>query len=85
MEDLFEIILGMILEAFGEFLIELLMGALADGLSRLLRRFFIGSHWLGPVLSGVLIALAGCAAGLFSIAAFPIQSSAHIAFTVSAC
>lgn len=61
----------MIFEIIGEFLAELLLAALADLLSRLLRRFFVGLHRRGPILSGVLIALAGCAAGLISIGAFP--------------
>ena len=71
MEDFLGAILGMIFEIVGEFLAELILAALADLLSRLLRRFFVDLYRMGPVLSGVLIALAGCAAGLISIGAFP--------------
>ena len=71
MEELFEVILAMILEIFGEAILEIFMGALADVLSRFLRRFFVVSRWMGPIVSGVVFALLGCGAGLFSLAAFP--------------
>ena len=71
MDDLLAVILGAIFEILGEALMELLLGAIADLLARLLRSFFVGFHRMGPLLSGVIFALAGCAAGLLSIVAFP--------------
>lgn len=70
MEELLEIILGVILEAFGELLIELAAAAVADVLSRTFRRSLIGFHRMGPAVSGLIFALLGAGAGLFSLAAF---------------
>lgn len=71
MEELLGAILGAIFEIVGEFLMELLMGVLADLLARAVRPLFVVSHRMGPVLSSVIIVLAGCAAGYLSFLMFP--------------
>ena len=71
MEDLLEAILGEILGVLGEILMELLMGVLADLLARAIRPLFVVSHRMGPVLSSVIIVLAGCTAGYISFLMFP--------------
>ncbi len=74
MDNLAELILGLLgvlLEVLGEALLEFSMGAIADALSRLLRRLFVTTYRMGPIQSGAIFALLGCGAGFFSLAAFP--------------
>src|SRR6202035_439067 len=74
MDSLAELILGLLgvlLEIFAEALLEFLMGAIADALSRLLRRLFVTTYRMGPIQSGAIFTLLGCGAGFFSLAMFP--------------
>lgn len=71
MDEILGAIFGFLLEFLGEFLFELLLTLIADGLSRLLRRFFVSTHRIGPLLSISLFTLAGLAAGFLSVWMFP--------------
>ncbi|UWZ86427.1 hypothetical protein [Occallatibacter riparius] len=71
MDELLGAIFGFLFELLGEFLFELLLALIADGLSRLLRKFFVSTHRAGPLLTIFLFALAGLAAGFLSVWIFP--------------
>jgi hypothetical protein len=71
MEELLGAILAGIFELLAEFLLELLMALLTAALSRLVRRFFVSTRRMGPLLITALFALAGCGAGLLSVWIFP--------------
>jgi hypothetical protein len=71
MEELLGALLAVIAECLGELIVELIMGLIADALSRLLRRLFVSTKRIGPVLSTTMFALAGVGAGLLSAWLFP--------------
>lgn len=71
MEDLIEVLLGAIFEIFGEALLQILMEIIAALLSRAIRKLFVISRRLGPELIALILAVAGGAAGLFSLMIFP--------------
>jgi hypothetical protein len=71
MDELLGAIVGFIFELLGELLFELLMALIADGLSRLLRKFFVTTYRVGQLPAMILFALAGLGAGFLSVWMFP--------------
>src|ERR1700738_1611394 len=71
MEDFFAGLLGLIFEILAEALVQILLGVAADVLSRAIRKFFVAARRVGRVLSTLVFAVAGYAAGFFSIIVFP--------------
>lgn len=71
MEDLLEFILGLILECLVEVGIEFGLGLAVAAISRGIRRLFVRTRRIGPVLSTSLFALVGFGAGFLSLLIFP--------------
>jgi len=71
MEEFLAGLLGLIFEILAEALMEIFLGVAADLLSRAIRRLFVVTHRAGRVLSSLIFAVAGYAAGFLSVAIFP--------------
>lgn len=71
MEELLSVVIGALIELFGEALLETISALIASFLVRLFRRLFSTLSLFGPWEAGIVSVIAGTGLGVLSMAVFP--------------